>query len=123
MSNGADQPGDLPSGSMTGDELASFGSLAYGAGWQTALAADFGLSRATVNRWAQGRFRISEEWALTIRALCLKRARRRLDDLTKLHRRAFEYQIELRKRALANPDVTAPEQRPWRPLSPFRGRD
>jgi hypothetical protein len=110
---------------MTGDDLARFGSFAYGAGWQTALAADFGLSRATVNRWARERFRISDEWALTIRVLCLKRAQRRLADLTKLHRRALEYQIEpRRKRGVGgDPDVTPPQQRPWRPLLPYRARD
>src|SRR5262245_53979810 len=104
---------------MTGDDLARFASAAYGAvGWQSALARDLGLSRASVNRWAQGRFLISDDWALTIGAVCLVLARRKHADLRKAHRQMLQSLIELRR-----PAVTPPHQRPWRPLTRVQPRD
>jgi len=118
MSKRRDPSRELPR-PMTGDDLARFASAAYGAvGWQSALARDLGLSRASVNRWARGQFLISDDWALSIGAICLVLARRKHADLRKAHRRMLQSLIELRR-----PAVTPPQQRPWRPLTPYRARD
>src|SRR5262249_40426045 len=87
--------------SITGDDLARFGSLAYGSGWQTALAADIGVSRGTDNRWARGRYRISDDWALEIGGLCLARARRgvRLYEEIALAGAAISDRVRLRARS------------------------
>lgn len=71
---------------MTGVELAKLASLAYGHGWQTAIARDLMLSRETVCRWASGRFQISDEHALEIALVCLARARQNLAAAKKAYR-------------------------------------
>jgi DNA-binding transcriptional regulator YdaS (Cro superfamily) len=110
---------------MTGEQLATFGSLAYGVGWQTALAADIGMSRATVNRWARGRCRILDGRTLEISALCLARAKRKLADLKKLHEEIMRSLIDLgRGRGiLGSADVTPVRHPAWRPLTRNRLRD
>src|SRR5262245_14336894 len=82
---------------MSGAELAMFASLAYGPGWQTALAADLRVSRATVNRWRRGRFRISDDRAMLIEAVCHSHARQKHALVRKAHRRAIRDRIRARQ--------------------------
>jgi hypothetical protein len=110
---------------MTADVLASFGSLAYGAGWQTALAADIVTSRATINRWAQGRCQISDGRALEISALCLARAKRKLAGLKKLHEQIVRSLIEQSRArgVLGSADITPVRHPAWRPLKRIQSQD
>ena len=55
---------------MTAIDLVSLASEAYGAGWQSKLARDLGVSHPTVWRWAHGRHRISKAMGMAITAAC-----------------------------------------------------
>lgn len=73
--------------STPGAELAKIGALAFGPGWQTALARELGVRRETVSRWATARFRLPDELAPHIRCLCLVRARQNVAAIRKVIKR------------------------------------
>ena len=60
---------------MTGDYFVRLARVAYGRSWQGPLAADLGMSRQGVIRWAKGEYKISFEREIKILAVCLRRVR------------------------------------------------
>lgn len=73
---------------MTAAELIEIARCAYGkTGWQTALGAELGVDRTTINRWARARFRIADDRALEIGSLCVFRAQQNLAAVKKSYRR------------------------------------
>jgi hypothetical protein len=58
---------------LTGDHLVPLARIAYGRSWQKPLAADRGVSRQAVIRWAKGTYRIPRE--TKILDVCLRRTR------------------------------------------------
>src|SRR5262249_51445457 len=93
--SGSEVARSVVAAAMTPAELIKVASRAYGPGWQTALALDLGISRATVNRWARTRFRISDDLALEIGSLCVTRAQQNLAVAKKGYRQIVRQLIRL----------------------------
>jgi hypothetical protein len=87
----------VSSPALTAAELTEIASRAYGQGWQTALAADLGMSRASINRWARRRFRIPDDRTLEIGSLCAARAQENLAATNKGYRRIVRQLIRLQR--------------------------
>ena len=60
---------------MTGVYVVRLARIAYGKSWQAPLAADLGMSRQALIRWAKGKYKISFEREMKILAVCLRRTR------------------------------------------------
>ena len=66
-----------PQNGMQPSELARLGKKIYGDGWWLSMAADLGVDRVTVWRWATGRSTISVPTAIAIRARADAKKKRR----------------------------------------------
>ena len=60
---------------MTGDYFVRLARIAYGRSWQAPHAADLGMSRQALIRWAKGEYKISFEREIKILTVCLRRTR------------------------------------------------
>jgi hypothetical protein len=60
---------------LTGDYFVRLARIAYGRSWQKPLAADLGVSRQAVIRWAKDEYKISHACEMQILAVCLRRTR------------------------------------------------
>ena len=60
---------------ITPEQFVRLARIAYGRSWQAPLAADLGMSRQALIRWAKGEYKISFEREMKILAVCLRRTR------------------------------------------------
>ena len=60
---------------ITPEQFVRLARTVYGRSWQAPLAADLGMSRQALIRWAKGEYKISFEREMKILAVCLRRTR------------------------------------------------